>query len=192
MAKVVALFGGTFNPPHIGHLALANYVCECTEADELWFMVTPCNPFKAGGNLLDDRLRLKMVTAAVDGYARFKASDFEFHLPRPSYTVDTLAGLRRSFPDCRFVLLIGADNWLAFDKWRNPEEILAHHEVWVYGRPGLTVDAGSLPRGVRLLGAPLLEVSSTFIRESVARGRDVRYYTHPAVWEIIEKHELYR
>ena len=90
------------------------------------------------------------------------------------------------------VLLIGADNWLAFDKWRNPEEILAHHEVWVYGRPGLTVDAGSLPRGVRLLGAPLLEVSSTFIRESVARGRDVRYYTHPAVWEIIEKHELYR
>lgn len=192
MTEVVAVFGGTFNPPHIGHLALANYVCECTEADELWFMVTPCNPFKAGSDLLDDRVRLKMVEAAVEGYAQFRASDFEFHLPRPSYTVNTLAGLRRSFPDYRFVLLIGADNWLAFDKWRQPEKILAHHEVWVYGRPGLTVDAGSLPRGVRLLDAPLLEVSSTFIRQSVALGRDVRYYTHPAVWEIIERQQLYR
>ncbi len=192
MTEVVAVFGGTFNPPHIGHLALANYVCECTEADELWFMVTPCNPFKAGSDLLDDHVRLKMVEAAVEGYAQFRASDFEFHLPRPSYTVNTLAGLRRSFPDYRFVLLIGADNWLAFDKWRQPEKILAHHEVWVYGRPGLTVDAGSLPRGVRLLDAPLLEVSSTFIRQSVALGRDVRYYTHPAVWEIIERQQLYR
>lgn len=192
MTEVVAVFGGTFNPPHIGHLALANYVCECTESDELWFMVTPCNPFKVGGNLLDDHVRLKMVEAAVEGYAQFRASDFEFHLPRPSYTVNTLAGLRRSFPDYRFVLLIGADNWLAFDKWRQPEKILAHHEVWVYGRPGLTVDAGSLPRGVRLLDAPLLEVSSTFIRQSVALGRDVRYYTHPAVWEIIERQQLYR
>lgn len=108
------IFGGSFNPIHIGHLALANFLCEYDGLDELWFMVSPQNPFKQNQVLTDDSLRLQMVQAAIAGYARFKACDFEFHLPRPSYTVNTLQKLRETYPDREFVLIIGADNWYWF------------------------------------------------------------------------------
>ena len=128
------VFSGSFNPIHIGHLALANYLCEYGEVDEVWFLVTPQNPFKQKAELLGDDLRLEMVRRAVAGYPRFVASDFEFRLPRPSYTVNTLHHLAEAYPDREFYLIIGADNWASFAQWKSPEEILAHHHLLIYPR----------------------------------------------------------
>lgn len=192
MLGKIGIFGGTFNPVHNGHLALANYLCEYCGLDELWFMVTPCNPFKKSDVLLPDYERLEMVSAAIAGYEKFRASDFEFGLPKPSYTVDTLAALRRTYPDCEFVLVIGADNYAAFDKWRNPEEIIRNHRIIVYGRPGYDIDKSALPENVTAPDIPLIEISSTFIRESVAKGLDVRYFVHPEVWKLIVDRKYYQ
>ena len=182
------IFGGSYNPIHIGHLALANYLCEYGDLDELWFMVSPQNPFKANDtDLWDDDLRLELVRLATEEYPKFKASDFEFHLPRPSYMVNTLQKLREVHPDREFTLIIGADNWLSFPRWKEPETILAHHPLIVYPRPGYEIDDSTLPQNVRLVNTPLLEVSSTFIRESVKQGKDVRYFLHPKVWERIHR-----
>lgn len=191
MSRKIGIFGGTFNPVHNGHLALANYLCEYCGLDELWFMVTPCNPFKKNDVLLPDYERLEMVRAAIAGYEKFRASDFEFALPKPSYTVDTLAALRHNYPDCEFVLVIGADNYAAFDKWRNPEEIIRNHRIIVYGRPGYDIDKSALPENVTAPDTPLIEISSTFIRESVAKGLDVRYFVHPQVWKLIADRKYY-
>ncbi|MEJ8763107.1 nicotinate (nicotinamide) nucleotide adenylyltransferase [Phocaeicola sp. HCN-40430] len=185
------IFGGTFNPIHLGHLALANYLCEENWVDELWFLITPQNPFKQEQTLLDNHLRMKMVEAAIAGYPRFKASDFEFTLPRPSYTVTTLQKLSETYPDREFVLIIGADNWAAFDKWKSPEEILRNHRILVYPRPGYEINPHELPAQVKAVNTPLLEISSTFIRESIASGKDIRYFLHPEVYRFIKQHQLY-
>ena len=185
------IFGGSFNPIHIGHLALANYLCENDYIDELWFLVSPQNPFKQNEKLLDDKTRLRMVNAAVRGYGRFYVSDFEFSLPKPSYTINTLNKLSETYTDRNFYLIIGADNWAAFDRWKSPEEIISKHHVLVYPRLGYDIPE-MLPKNVRAVDSPLIEVSSTFIRESISQGKDVRYFLHPAVYEIIEKESLYR
>lgn len=185
------IFGGSFNPIHIGHLALANYLCENDYIDELWFLVSPQNPFKQNEKLLDDKTRLRMVNAAVRGYGRFYVSDFEFSLPKPSYTINTLNKLSETYTDRDFYLIIGADNWAAFDRWKSPEEIISKHHVLVYPRLGYDIPE-MLPQNVKAVDSPLIEVSSTFIRESISQGKDVRYFLHPAVYEIIEKESLYR
>lgn len=185
------IFGGSFNPIHIGHLALANYLCENDYIDELWFLVSPQNPFKQNEKLLDDKTRLRMVNAAVRGYGRFYVSDFEFSLPKPSYTINTLNKLSETYTDRDFYLIIGADNWAAFDRWKSPKEIISKHHVLVYPRLGYDIPE-MLPQNVRAVDSPLIEVSSTFIRESISQGKDVRYFLHPAVYEIIEKESLYR
>lgn len=185
------IFGGSFNPIHIGHLALANYLCENDYIDELWFLVSPQNPFKQNEKLLDDKTRLRMVNAAVRGYGRFYVSDFEFSLPKPSYTINTLNKLSETYTDRDFYLIIGADNWAAFDRWKSPEEIISKHHILVYPRLGYDIPE-MLPQNVRAVDSPLIEVSSTFIRESISQGKDVRYFLHPAVYEIIEKESLYR
>lgn len=185
------VFGGSFNPIHIGHLALANYLCENDYVDELWFLVSPQNPFKQNQSLLADDLRLKLVQAAIKDYPRFRASDFEFSLSKPSYTVTTLNKLSETYPDRDFYLIIGADNWAAFDRWKSPEEIISKFHVLVYPRLGYEIP-DSLPHNVKAVDSPIIEVSSTFIRESIAQGKNVRYFLHPAVYEIIKKEELYR
>lgn len=185
------IFGGTFNPIHLGHLALANYLCEENWVDELWFLITPQNPFKQEQTLLDNHLRMKMVETAIADYPRFKASDFEFTLPRPSYTVTTLQKLSETYPDREFVLIIGADNWAAFDKWKSPEEILRNHRILVYPRPGYEINPHELPAQVKAVNTPLLEISSTFVRESIASGKDIRYFLHPEVYRFIKQHQLY-
>lgn len=192
MSVRTAIFGGSFNPIHIGHLALANYLCEYGWVDEVWFLVSPQNPFKVQENLLDDKLRLELVAAAVAGYPHFKASDFEFSLPRPSYTVHTLNQLAQAYPGRDFYLLIGADNWKAFDRWKSPEEILEKYHLLVYPRPGYEIDKTSLPENVLAVDSPVLEVSSTFIRKSIAAGKDIRYFLHPATYQIIQEKQLYR
>ena len=127
----IGIFSGSFNPIHIGHLALANYLCEYGDLDEVWFMVTPHNPLKEENELMDDKLRLKLVQLATEGYPKFRASDFEFHLPRPSYTVHTLDALKRTYPQHTFHLVIGSDNWRLFHRWYKSERILAENHLLV-------------------------------------------------------------
>lgn len=184
----VVLYFGSFNPVHIGHLALANYVCEYRAADQLWFVVSPHNPFKEEARLMDDELRLELVREAAKGYPWFRVCDVEFHLPRPSYTIHTLDHLHRQYPAYTFTLLVGSDNWESISDWYQSERILSENRLLIYPRPGHPVDASSLPEGVTLLDAPLLEVSSTFVCQAMRAGKDVRYFLHPAVYERLRKH----
>lgn len=183
----VGIFSGSFNPIHIGHLALANYLCEYEGLDELWFMVTPHNPLKEEDALMDDKFRLQLVQLAIEGYPKFRASDFEFHLSRPSYTVHTLDELKKACPEHTFHLIMGSDNWLLFPRWHQSERILAENHILVYPRPGYPVDAASLPGNVKLASSPVFEISSTFIRKALDEGRDVRYFLHPAVYEALKR-----
>lgn len=178
----IGIFSGSFNPIHIGHLALANYLCEYEGLDEVWFMVSPHNPLKEENSLLPDGLRLKLVQLAIEGYPKFRASDFEFHLPRPSYTVHTLDKLRATYPDYRFHLIIGSDNWAIFSRWYQWQRILSENHVLVYPRPGYPVEGETLPDHVRQVASPVFEISSTFIRQAMEEGKDVRYFLHPAVY----------
>jgi nicotinate-nucleotide adenylyltransferase len=180
------IFGGSFNPIHIGHLALANYLCEYSSLQEIWFMVSPHNPLKTQSDLWDDSLRLDLVRRAVADYPRFQASGFEFHLPRPSYMIHTLDALQAAYPQRAFTLIIGADNWQVFPQWHQHEEILARHRVLIYPRRGFEVDASALPANVELVDTPIIEVSSTFIRDALKAGKDVRYFLHPAVYEVLK------
>ena len=167
----VGLFGGSFNPIHLGHLHLGQWLCQKGVVDELWFLVSPLNPLKQGSSdLLPDESRLKLAQMAVYGKPRLRVSDFEMHLPRPSYMVRTLAELRTAYPDHEFILIIGADNWIRFPQWRESEEILRHHRLLVYPRPGYPIDPSTLPDNVRLVEAPLLPISSTQIREAIRQG----------------------
>lgn len=184
--KKVGIFGGSYNPIHIGHLALANYLCEFGDLDEVWFMVSPQNPLKRNDELWDDDLRLELVRLAVEGYPKLHASGFEFQLPRPSYTIHTLDALKKTYPDHEFTLIIGADNWQLFPRWKASDEIITRHRLLVYPRPGYEIAETTLPSSVKKVNTPLIEVSSTFIRESLAKGKDVRYFLHPKVWERIQ------
>lgn len=166
----IAVFGGSFNPVHRGHVALAKAVLEHGLADEVWLMVSPHNPLKPAAGLLPEELRLRWARAAVADCPGVEASDFEFHLPRPSFTWNTLGALRTEYPDKVFALLIGADNWLAFPRWAHAEDILANYPLIVYPRPEYPLPQ-SLPPSVKVLEAPLLPVSSTEIREAARRGK---------------------
>lgn len=181
------IFGGTFNPIHIGHLALANYICEFEALDELWFLVTPQNPLRQGSDFLDDDKRLELVKLAIEGYPKFVASDFEFHLPKPSYSCNTLDELKKAYPEREFVLIIGADNWLIFDKWRDYQRIIDENEIWIYPRPGSIVDKSTLPPSVKLTNVPEIDICSTFIRDGLKNRKDIRYFMHPAVYRKIKE-----
>ena len=188
------IYGGSFNPIHKGHVELGDLLCRNEELDEIWFMVSPQNPFKkADPELLDENVRLELARMAVRSHPRLKACDFEFRLPRPSFTADTPAALREAYPSRHFVLIIGADNWLSFARWRRPDEILRHHRIVVYPRPGYPVDAATLPSGVRLADTPLIDISSTQIRHTIAQGGDASAALDEAVWKrICEKGYYHR
>lgn len=180
--KSVGIFGGSFNPIHTGHIALAKSLCEKAGLDEVWFMVSPMNPFKkAATDLLDDQLRLEMVKKALEGELQLQACDYEFHLPKPSYTWHTLQAISQDFSDIRFTLLIGGDNWAAFDKWYHHDDILAHYPIVVY--PRKDSDIGEVPEGVTIVETPLLNISSTEIRHHIAKGESI----HGMVPESIEQ-----
>ena len=167
--KRIALLGGSFNPPHYGHVGLGDYIIEQCLADEVWYMVTPHNPLKKQSDLLPEDQRLRLVEQAIQGHPRLHACDFEFALPRPSYTMQTLDALRVAYPAHTFLLLIGADNWARFAKWRDHQRILAEYEILVYPRTGTTIDPASLPPNVRLLNAPIHPISSTELRQAAEK-----------------------
>ncbi len=187
-----AVFSGTFNPIHVGHLVLANYLCEFTDIEEVWLMVSPLNPLKEPNTALDSKLRYEMVQLAVDDDTRLFASDFELHLPQPTYSIKTLTALLDSYPDREFSLLIGADNWLVFDQWKDYQRIINEFSIWIYPRAGFDVKIPDFMTSVKLLSAPLVEISSTFIRQSIAEGHDMRRFVPEDVWKYIKDSQLYR
>lgn len=170
------IYSGSFNPVHIGHLALANWLCEFTELDELWFMITPHNPLKNKSDLLDDNLRLAWVKEAVADYPKMRVSDFEFTLPQPTYTIKTLRALRAQHPDRQFYLIMGADNWQHIDRWRESEALLREFPVMVYPRKDFPIVIPTHYPLVKAVDSPLIEISSTFIREALKNGKDVRFF----------------
>lgn len=173
MPMRTAIFGGSFNPIHRGHIALADFVVQGGWTDEVWLLVSPQNPLKAAVGLLPEQLRLALAQQATGNYDRIKVSDFEFHLPRPSFTYKTLAALRESHPDRSFQILIGADNWSCFNRWAHHEELLRDYELLVYPREGYDIHTASLPPNVRFVPAPLFPFSSTQLREMLLRGEDL-------------------
>ena len=189
----IGIFGGSFDPIHIGHAIIAQHIISSGAVDRLWFMVSPVNPLKVGKmrQVADtDRLRMvEMVSHPMDGV---ETSAFEFTMPRPSYTIDTLNALQAKFPDDEFYLVIGGDNWEVFSKWRNSDEILAKYHLLVYPRLGYQVNIpDELKERVILVDAPIIELSSTEIRERLAKGQSVRYYVPDEVLGYIERHDLY-
>ena len=190
----IGIFGGSFDPIHIGHAIIAQHIISSGAVDRLWFMVSPVNPLKVGNvrQVADiDRLRMvEMVSRPMEGV---ETSAFEFSMPKPSYTIDTLNALQIKFPDDEFYLVIGADNWEVFDRWRASEEILAKYHVLIYPRLGHeVVIPDQLKDRVTLIDAPVIELSSTEIRERLAKGQSVRYYVPDNVQEYIERKQLYR
>lgn len=187
----IGIFGGSFNPIHKGHVSLARQLLRKVALDEVWLLVSPQNPLKPQSSLLDDNMRLEMARLALAEEPDIKASDYEFHLPRPSYTWNTLQHLSQDYPQHRFTLIIGADNWHVFSQWRNSSDIIANYPIVIYPRDGYPVDAALLPSSVRLVNTRLYNMSSTLVRQLIAEGRGVRRYLHPEVISYIQANHLY-
>ena len=189
--KKIGIYSGSFNPIHHGHVMLANYLVEFSDLDELWFVVTPQNPLKQKGDLLDDDERLKMVQLALGDDPRFHVSDIEMHLPTPSYTINTLTSLSEQNPDCEFVFICGMDSLQNFKNWREYQKILDNYELLVFPREGY--DGGELINypSVTVLKTPILEISSTFIRQCIKEGRDVRHFMPEKAFAYMKTNRFY-
>jgi len=188
----IGLFFGSFNPVHVGHLIIANFMATQMDLDKVWLVVSPQNPLKLKKTLAHDHDRLHLVRLGIGDNLRVEASQVEFGLPKPSYTVDTLAFLREKYPEKEFALIMGGDNLASLHLWKNYEHILAHYDIYVYQRPGS--DLGELathPR-VKLCTAPLLDISATYIRECMRSGKSVRYLLPEPVWAYLETNTLYK
>ena len=177
-----AFFSGTFNPVHTGHLILANYLCEYEGFDEIWLSVSPQNPLREKLSSNNDRQRIEMLNMAVNGNSKIRTTDIEFTLPRPSYTIQTLEALRKKHPERIFTLIIGADNWLSFEEY----------PIYIYPRRGYDIDERSLPANVKLCHAPIIEISSTQIRQGISEGKNMNYFIPRPVYDYIINHGLYK
>ncbi|TJZ62260.1 nicotinate-nucleotide adenylyltransferase [Sphingobacterium olei] len=189
--KKIGLFFGSFNPIHIGHLIIANYMANHTELDEVWFVVSPQNPFKEKkslGNMYD---RLEMVNLAIADTVNLKASDIEFKLPQPSYTIDTLMYLAEKYPVKDFFLIMGEDNLIGLPKWKNADIILRDYKILVYPRPGYKESELKNHPSVIMTETPMMELSSTFLRRSIKDAKNIKFYTPDKVIDFIEKKGLY-
>ncbi|MFV8391537.1 nicotinate (nicotinamide) nucleotide adenylyltransferase [Flavobacterium sp. LB2P6] len=190
----IGLYFGTFNPIHVGHLIIANHMAEHADLDQVWMVVTPHNPLKKKSTLLDDSHRLQMVHLATEDFPKIKPSDIEFKLSQPSYTVNTLVHLQEKYPNYEFSLIMGEDNLKSLHKWKNYEAILAHHEIYVY--PRLSIEAENAmfkdhPK-IYMIDAPVVEISSTFIRDNIKKGKNVQPLLPAKVWEYIDHNNFYK
>lgn len=189
----IGLYFGTFNPIHIGHLAIANHMAEFSDLEQVWLVVTPHNPHKKKSTLLDDHHRLHMAFLATEDYPKLKPSDIEFKLPQPNYSVHTLAHLQDKFPQHEFSLIMGEDNLNSLHKWKNYDVILQNHDIYVYPRVNGDVIDESLvnhPR-IKKIDAPVMEISSTFIRNSIKAGKNIRPLLPQKVWNYVEHNLFY-
>jgi nicotinate-nucleotide adenylyltransferase len=191
------LFFGSFNPVHIGHMAIANYIAEYTSLNEIWFVVSPHNPLKAKETLLAGRDRLYMTEQAIGGDSRFRVSDIEFSLPQPSYTIETLTYLAEKYPARRFTLIMGEDNLSTLHKWKNADELVKRYPLIVYPRlePGMKnsrrLDEILSVASVTKVKAPVMEISGTFIRNAIREGKDVSWFVPAPAWKYIREMHFY-
>ena len=200
----IGLYFGTFNPIHIGHLIIANHLVEYTDMKQVWMVVTPHNPIKKKETLLKDSIRLEMVHLATEDFPKIKPSNIEFKLPQPNYTVNTLAYLQEKYPKNEFSLIMGEDNLKSFHKWKNYEKILQNHDIYVYPRldaKDQTIKITPLENNylafknhpkVHFIEAPIVEISATFIRESIKKKKNVQPLLPDKVWEFIDHNNLYK
>ena len=189
----IGIMGGTFNPIHVGHAIIANYIIQNTDIDQLWLMVSPENPFKTGQAMINEGQRLRMVEMVTRRLDNVITSGFELTLPRPSYTIDTLNTLKAKFPSDNFTLVIGADNWAVFNKWRSHDEIISNFKIVVYPRVGYDIVIPSeMSDRVIAADAPVIEVSSSKIREQLSMGHDMRFFMPDEVYEYILRNDLYK
>jgi nicotinate-nucleotide adenylyltransferase len=200
----IGLYFGSFNPIHVGHLIIANHIAEYSNVDQVWMVVTPHNPHKKKDSLLNDYQRLELVHKAVENYSKIKASDFEFSLPQPNYTVNTISHLQDKYSNFEFALIMGADNLKSFHKWKNYETILKNHEIFVYPRLDNKNESNyndseiilniskEWHQKIHFIMAPVVEISSTFIRENIKNKKNVQPLLPLAVWEYIDYNNLYK
>ena len=188
----IGIFPGSFNPVHIGHLAIANYIAEYEYYDEIWFLVTPQNPLKKKADLMDQELRLSFVKKAIQGYKKFKISTVEWELPQPSYTINTLQKLRVLYPNNQFELIIGSDHWDTFHRWKDYQMILKNFKILIYPRRGSDRIYTNHPNVRLAKGAPKIEASSTFIRQSIQKEKDVRFFLPEGIYDELIKSEFFK
>ncbi|MBE9518368.1 MAG: nicotinate-nucleotide adenylyltransferase [Bacteroidetes bacterium] len=188
---ITGLYFGSFNPVHIGHLAIANFMVEFSELEQLWFVVSPQNPLKERKSLLKDYHRLEMVRQAVEDDDRFRASDIEFKLPTPSYTIDTLTYLEELNPGREFQLVMGADGLRTFHKWKHAELIVEKYHRLIYPRPGTDIEMASRLPNATLVDAPMMEISSSFIRQAIKEGKDVRHLVPAKAYTYMREMHFY-
>lgn len=187
----IGLFFGSFNPIHIGHLAIANYMAEYTDLDQIWFVVSPHNPFKNKSSLLTDYHRLELVDRAIERYSNFKASNIEFGMPQPSYTIDTLTYLKEKNPTHQFSLIVGSDNLKNFTKWKNHDLILNNHDLFVYPRPDFKSENIELKGNIKIVEAPLMEVSSSFIRKAISEKKEIPFFMPESAYNYLKEMHFY-
>lgn len=186
----VGLFFGSFNPIHIGHLIIANYMAEHTDLDQVWFMVTPQNPLKNQRNLLNEYDRLEMVNLAIEDNEKLKASDFEFYLPRPSFTIDTLIHLKEKHPENEYVLIMGTDTVNTLPKWKNHEVLIESNAIYAYPRVGH--DVKFMFENLSVYETPIMEISASFIRRNIKKGKSIRYFVPDKVVAFLDKWGYYK
>jgi nicotinate-nucleotide adenylyltransferase len=187
----IGLYFGSFNPVHHGHLIIANYIRQYSDLDQVWLVISPQNPFKPNHGLLNEYHRFHLAQRAVDGEKNLKAVDIEFRLPKPSYTIHTLAYLEEKYPDHHFHIIMGSDSYQNLDKWKNAEVIMSRYGVYVYPRPGFPIRT-DLPIQPVVLDAPMLDISATKIRDMIKSGRSIRYLVPDVVQEEINRNHYYR
>ena len=187
----VGLYFGSFNPIHIGHLIIANHIVNNAEVDEVWFVVSPQNPLKESSSLLNEQHRYSLVKIAIEDEKKLKASNVEFSMPKPSYTIDTLIYLSEKFKQQHFTLIIGSDSYLNFEKWKNYKQIILNYNILIYPRPSFQIKE-NLPSSVKIVEAPLLEISSTQIRKHIKNNKSIRYLVTDKVLEQIESSGYYK
>ena len=181
----IGLFFGSFNPVHSGHLIIANHILNTEILDEVWFVVSPQNPFKNAAGLLNEQHRLSLVKIAIEGEKKMKASNIEFKMPRPSYTIDTLISLEEKYPLHNFSIILGSDGYQNIEKWKNYKQIIINYNIYIYLRPSFEVRI-DLPNNIKIVSAPLLEISSTQIRKNIKEGKSIRYLVTDDVMKEIE------
>ena len=192
--KKVGLFFGSFNPIHIGHMVIAEYMVEFTPMDQVWFVVSPQNPLKKKETLLNEKVRIQMVRLAIEYDTRFKASSIEFDLPRPSYTIDTLVHLTEKHPKVEFSLILGLDNLATLHKWKNYEQLLKNYKLYTYPRVYAEATPAALEThpSVVMTEAPIIELSSTFIRNAIKEGKTIKHMVPPQVAEYLAEMNFYK